>query len=117
MCFCNFARTGYFLTLKSQSVRCVIQLIFKDQKSPDHSTSNTKSSGALGPSHFCELNSTFNGNSHYKSFAIFLSNRSEFLSDDLVIHSLQRSKRIADEKKANVIRVKALRKDKSLQLF
>ena len=53
----------------------------------------------LHPSHFCELNSTFNGNSHYKSFAIFLSNRRELLSDDLVIHSLQKSKRIADEKK------------------
>ena len=54
---------------------------------------------------------TFNGNSHYKSFAIFLSNHRKFVSDDLVIYSLQRSKQIADEKKANVIRVKALRKD------
>ena len=53
----------------------------------------------LRPSHFCELKSTLNGNSHYKSFAIFLSNRREFLSEDLVIHSLQRSKRIADEKR------------------
>ena len=53
----------------------------------------------LHPSHFCDFNSTFNGNSHYKSFAIFLSNRREFLSNDLYIHSLQRSKQIADEKK------------------
>ena len=45
------------------------------------------------------FNSTFNGNFHYESFAIFLSNRREFLSNDLDILSLQRSKRIADEKR------------------
>ena len=40
MCFCNFA-TGYFLTLKTQFVRRVIEFMFKDQISPDHPTSNT----------------------------------------------------------------------------
>ena len=39
MCFCNFA-TGYFLTLKTQFVRRVIEFMFKDQIRPDHSTSN-----------------------------------------------------------------------------
>ena len=37
MCFCNFA-TGYFLTLKTQSVKHVIELMFKCQISPDHPT-------------------------------------------------------------------------------
>ena len=40
MCFCNFA-TGYLLTLKTQSVRHVIELMFKVQISPDRATSNT----------------------------------------------------------------------------
>ena len=40
MCFCNFV-TAYFLTLKTQSVRHVIGLMFKVQISPDHPTSNT----------------------------------------------------------------------------
>ena len=40
MCFCNFA-TGYFLSLKTQFVRCVIEFMFKDKISPDHHTSNT----------------------------------------------------------------------------
>ena len=40
MRFCNFA-TGYFLTLKTQFVRRVIEFMFKDQISPDHPTSNT----------------------------------------------------------------------------
>ena len=35
MCFSNFA-TGYFLTLKTQSVRHVIELMFRVQISPDH---------------------------------------------------------------------------------
>ena len=85
--------------------------MLKDQISLDHPTSNTNSSGDFTSKPLLRTNSTFNGNSHYKSFAIFLSNRRDFFSDDLVIHSLQRSKRIANEKKANVIRVKALRKD------
>ena len=40
MCFCNFA-TGYFLTLKTQFERCIIEFMLKDHISPDHPTSNT----------------------------------------------------------------------------
>ena len=40
MCFCNFA-PGYFLTLKTQFVRRVIEFMFKGQISPDHPLSNT----------------------------------------------------------------------------
>ena len=40
MCFCNFA-TGYFLTLKTQFVRRVIEFMVKYQISLDHPTSNT----------------------------------------------------------------------------
>ena len=40
MYFCNFV-TGYFWTIKTQSVRNVIGLMFKVQISPDHPTSNT----------------------------------------------------------------------------
>ena len=39
MCFCYFA-TGYFLSLKTQFARCVIEFMLKDQISPDHPTSN-----------------------------------------------------------------------------
>ena len=39
MCFSNFA-TGYFLILKTQFIRRVIEFMFKDQISPDHPTSN-----------------------------------------------------------------------------
>ena len=49
MCFCNFA-TGYCLTLKTQSVRHVIKLMFKVQISPDQPTSNTNRIGVLRPS-------------------------------------------------------------------
>ena len=44
MCFCNFAN-GYFLTLKTQYVRRVIEFMLKDQISLDHPTSNTNKSG------------------------------------------------------------------------
>ena len=75
-------RLDILLTLKTQSVSYVLR-----------------------PSHFCELNSTFTSNSHYKSFAIFLPNRRIFLSNDNVTYSLQMSEGIDDEKKSNVIRV------------
>ena len=97
MCFCNFA-TGYFLILKPQSVKHFIELMFKVQISLDTPMTVTKTRVVvLRQIHFCELNSTFNGNSHYKLFAIFLSNRCEFLSDDLATYSLQRFKRTTDE--------------------
>ena len=97
MCFCNFAN-GYFLSLKTRFVRRVIEFMFKDQKARIIPRVTQTRVVILRPSHFCELNSSFNGNSHYKSFAIFLSNRRELISNNLAIHSLQRSKRIADEK-------------------
>ena len=40
MCFHNFA-TVYFLTLKAQFTRHVIELMYKVQISPDYPTSNT----------------------------------------------------------------------------
>ena len=40
MCFCNFV-TEYCFTLKTQSVRHVIELMLKVQISPFHPTSNT----------------------------------------------------------------------------
>ena len=47
---------------------------------------------------FCELYSAFNRISHKKLFAVFLPNRSGFLSDYLVTYSRQKSQRIADKK-------------------
>ena len=44
MCFCNFS-TEYFLTLKTQFVRGVIEFMLKDRISPDHPTSNINYSG------------------------------------------------------------------------
>ena len=44
MCFCNFAN-GYFLALKTQFVRRVIEFMFKDQISPEHPTNNINYSG------------------------------------------------------------------------
>ena len=41
ICFCNFA-TGYFLTLKTQSVSHVIELMFKVQISAIYPTSKIK---------------------------------------------------------------------------
>ena len=40
MCFCR-VMIGQFLTLKTQSVRRAIELLFKDKKSLDHTTSYT----------------------------------------------------------------------------
>ena len=40
MCFCKFA-TGYFLTLKNQSVSHVMELMFKVKISVINPTSNT----------------------------------------------------------------------------
>ena len=40
MCYCSFA-IGQFLTLKNQSEKQVIVLLFKVQISPDHPSSNT----------------------------------------------------------------------------
>ena len=45
---------------------------------------------------FCQFNSAFNVISHYKLCAIFLPNRWDFLSDDLVTYCRQRSERITD---------------------
>ena len=43
MCYCSFA-IGQFLTLKNQSERQAIGLLFKVQISPDHPSSNTNKS-------------------------------------------------------------------------
>ena len=99
-------------------MRHVIELMFKVQISLDTPMTVTKTRVVvLCQIHFCELNSTFNGNSHYKLFAIFLSNRCEFLSEDLATYSLQRFKRTTDETRSNVIKVKAFRKDQSKLLL
>ena len=47
---------------------------------------------------------TFNGNSYHRLFAIFLSNQCGLLSDDLATYSLQRSKRITDEKQSYTLK-------------
>ena len=94
MCFCGFP-TGQFYTLKTQSVRHAIELLFKVQISPVHPTSNTSVFHVQALS--CELCSTFNGNSDYKLFPIFLSNRREFSSVYLDTYSWQRSKLFTDK--------------------
>ena len=76
----------------------VIELMFKVQISPDNPWVTQTRVVVLRQIHFCELNSTFNGNSDNKLFAIFLSNRFEFLSDNRATCSLQRFKQTTDEK-------------------
>ena len=66
-----------------------MELMLKIQISAFHPTSNTTESGVLRHRHFCELNSTFNGNSHYKSFAIFLRTDAKFYQMTLP-HTLRR---------------------------
>ena len=41
MCYCSFASGHFFLILKNQSEKQAIELLFKVQISPDHSSSNT----------------------------------------------------------------------------
>ena len=87
-----------FLNFKDSVCSHAMELLFKVQLSAIYPTSNAELSGVFTSKPFCEFNRTSNGNSHYKSFVIFLSNRRDCLSDDLVTYSPQRSKRIDDEK-------------------
>ena len=111
MCFCNFS-TGYFLTLKTQFVRHVIEFMFKDQISPDHLTSNTnKSDDFTSKPNFANLT--------VRSMVIPITNRLPyFFRTDANFYQMALSYTLCRgpneslmKKKANVIRVKALRKD------
>ena len=73
-------------------------MLLKEKINPDHPTSNTNYSDFFTPEHALRTCFTFNGNSNYKLFAIFLSNSSKFLSDNLVTYSRNRSKRITVKK-------------------
>ena len=98
MCFFNFA-TGYFLTLKTQAVSHVMELMFIVQISAIYPTTNTEKSvffyaqatfaSLTGPPMVIPI-------SNHLSF--FFRTDAIFLSDDLVKYSTQRSKRIDDEK-------------------
>ena len=98
LCYCSFA-IGQFLILKNQSERQAIELLFKVQISLDHPSSNTNESCVFGylPL-FVNFTNAFNGISCKKLFAVFLSNRWEFLSDYLVTYSGQKFQQIAGKK-------------------
>ena len=102
MCFCNFALDIFELkkTQSVRSVRHVIELTFKVQISRIILRVTQTRMVFYVQATFTNL-----GNPNYKLFAIFLSNRCEFLSEDIATYSLQRSKRIT-EKRSNVTRAR-----------
>ena len=95
ICYCSSA-IGQFLTLKNQSEKQAIALLFEVQISPDHPSSNKnlkKNYGVVFYVHtpFCELYSAFNGISPKILFAVYLPNQLKFLSDYLGTYSGQKS--------------------------
>ena len=111
MCYCSI-ETGQFQTLKTQSERHAIELLFKVQISPDQPTNNTNERDILLPYPFLGTLQCFQWNFPFKLFAIFLQNKSEFLSDNLVPYSLKISKQITDKKNRCHGRQKVLERTK-----
>ena len=109
MCYCSI-EIRQFQTLKTQSERHAIELLFKVQISPHQPTSNTNERGifksipCLG--NFTVLSMEF---PITNCLPFLFQTNGEFLSDNLVAYSRKMSKQITDKKNRCHKRIKALR--------